>query len=109
MKLNYTVAQFRKDMRMVFNAVDQGADVTIERYDRQYKLVPAFDPTQNILVPPHTDLIPGKSNVKLSEKAMNELKQTKAGKGDNKKVTNLCPHGRAKGLCKQQSCNLRFA
>lgn len=98
MKLNYTVAEFRKDMRMVFNAVDMGASVTVERYGKKYLLTKLSEPDAFLISP---KLVKG--NPALAAEVDQKLSKVAGAE------PTLCPHGYAKGMCKKDTCNKKYA
>lgn len=104
MKLEYTVAQFRKDTRMILNAVDQGGEVYIKRYDQAYRLSPAtFSPAPNEV---HEGTAIGEPPRKVAPEKKSRLAQPK-----NKEIAPVdsCPHGYAKSFCKKADCNKKYA
>lgn len=42
--MEYTVSEFRKNVREILNAVDQGATVYIKRYDTKYLISASAPP-----------------------------------------------------------------
>ena len=128
----YTITEFRKNIRKAFNDADSGHEVVIERYGQMYQLVSlvdlplggnSFESTPDDIksikpikpeYKPKPIKIPKKDIYKLSEpsdtsKGSSPIKDVQdAQKTISEHVETACPHGYAWGLCKKNSCNLKY-
>lgn len=134
--MKYTVAEFRAKTREILNAVDQGADVQIERYGKLYRVSAAengtfvVDRTMGIMdeaaIEPDPKVVkhltrnvkPPQKNksVEQAQKRIDTATEKLAEEGLEKlkKIpkgvapVEACPHGFAKGFCKKAECNRKY-
>lgn len=130
--MEYTVTEFRKNIREILNAVDSGAEVKIKRYDREYVIVPTrpdsfeqddLDSTKfkgepvdgkgaRIKIPKVDKKVSHRVLKKQANKNLGKLADAMEGNAKKAMIEtpkDPCPHGYQKGLCKRAACNRKFA
>lgn len=126
--MKYTIAEFRKNTREILNAVDQGAEVVITRYDTEYLITGLVSDAEAQEVAKHVtpEMEAGwkqkdklfkapKKNIAIGKPIKSKVSDKQLKAAMNKGFGNLlisedgiCEHGYAKGNCKKENCNRKY-
>lgn len=119
--MNYTLSNFRQNTRQALNEAEAGQEVLVTRHKTVFKIIVwqrefVTDETSSDIRPD----LPAKNEVVLDD-GSRAIRIMKAGspdlttrpahpkRPDSHVTVDTCPHGYAKGFCKQDACNRKYA